>query len=311
MIKQKAKSKRQKAKGKRSALHLFSDKTAQPTASPFCPLPFAFCLLLYCVAFCLLLSPLGCRSRGNLVSQAQTAWDQGNYEAAVNYYEEFLKEPPSPEQAATAHFEAAKIYYLNLKQYDRAAEHYIRIVEDFPQFPRREQAFMQLAGCFELLKKPREAISEYESLLQAFPETPDRRKIRLAIADLYYGYDQSQSLVEYQKVVKDAPYDELSEKAYLRIGGVRFLRNEFEEAIPAYQMVEQNTKDANIRRQARDRLADCYENRADYDMAVKILEQTEPDPKEPGFLQKRIAGIRERQKTRKLIQPETSPGQKK
>jgi hypothetical protein len=89
------------------------------------------------------------------------------------------------------------------------------------------------------------------------------------------------------------------------------LRNEFEEAIPAYQMVAQNTKDTNIRRQARDRLADCYENRADYDTAINILEQTEPDPKEPDFLQKRIAGIRERQKTRKLIQPGTPPVEKK
>ncbi len=302
MKERKSKGKRQKAKGKRSSLFLFSDKAAQPSSYHFCLLIFAFCLLIFSGA---------CRSRGNLVSQAQTAWEQGNYEAAVNYYEEFLKEPPSPEQAATAHFEAAKIYYLNLKQYDRAAEHYIRIVEDFPQFPQREQAFLQLAGCFELLKNPREAIGEYERLLQAFPETPDRRKIRLAIADLYYGYDQRQSLVEYQKVVKDAPYDDLSEKAYLRIGGVQFLRNEFQEAIPAYQTVEQNTKDANIRRQARDRLADCYENLADYEMAVKILEQTEPDPKDLGFLQKRITGIRERQNTRKLIQPETPPEQKK
>jgi lipopolysaccharide biosynthesis regulator YciM len=170
---------------------------------------------------------------------------------------------------------------------------------------------LQLAECFELLKKPREAINEYESLLQAFPQTPDRRKIRLAIADLYYGYDQSQSLLEYQRVVKDAAYDELSEKAFLRIGGVRFLRNEFQEAIPAYQSVEQNTKAPNIRRQARDRLADCYENLADYETAVKILEQTEPDPKEPDFLPKRIAGIRERQKTRKLMQPELPPAEKK
>jgi tetratricopeptide (TPR) repeat protein len=298
----KAKGKRQKAKGKRAALYFFSDKAAQPSASHFCFLLFAFCLLL---------SLASCRSRGNPLTQAQAAWDQGNYEAAAKHYEEFLKEAPAPEQAATAHFEAAKIYYLNLKQYDRAAEHYIRIVEDFPQFPKREQAFLQLAECFELLKKPREAISEYESLLQAFPQTSDRRKIRLAIADLYYGYDQSQSLLEYQRVVKDAAYDELAEKAFLRIGGVRFLRNEFQEAIPAYQTVEQNTKDPNIRRQARDRLADCYENLADYEAAVKILEQTEPDPKEPDFLQKRIAGIRERQKTRKLIQPGVPPEEKK
>jgi competence ComEA-like helix-hairpin-helix protein len=51
-------------KSKRSALFLFSYKTAQPSKSHFCPLPFAFCLL--CVAFCLLLSPGRAQDRINL-----------------------------------------------------------------------------------------------------------------------------------------------------------------------------------------------------------------------------------------------------
>lgn len=263
------------------------------------------------IVLCLLFSLAGCRSRGTLLNQAQVAWDRGDYQTAATHYEEFLKGAPSPEQAANVHFEVAKIYYLNLKQYDRAAEHYIRLIEDFPQFPKREQAYRNLAECFELMKKPREAISEYESLLIAFPKTPDRRKIRLAIADLYNDYDQSQALVEYQKVVKDVPYDELSEKAYLRIGGVRYVRGNYEEAIPAYQAVDQNTKDPIIRRQARERLADCYEGMVNYDKAVEILEHTESDPKDPDYLPKRIAGIRERQRTRRLIQPALPPEEKK
>ena len=42
----KSKGKYQKAKGKRSALFLFLDKTAQLSASYFCLLIFAFCLLI-------------------------------------------------------------------------------------------------------------------------------------------------------------------------------------------------------------------------------------------------------------------------
>ena len=267
----------------------------------FCLLPFAFCLLIF---------SLSCRARGTLLNQAQAAWDRNDYPTAVTHYEEYLKDAPSPEQAAHVHFEAAKIYYLNLKQYDRAAEHYIRLIEDFPQFPKREQAYHQLAECFELMKKPREAISEYESLLIAFPDTPERRKVRLAVADLYNDYDQSQALVEYQKVVKDVLYDELSEKAYLRIGGVRYVRGNFEAAIPAYQAIDQNTKDPGIRRQARERLADCYEGMVNYDKAVEILEHTESDSNDPTYWQKRIEGIRERQRTRKLIQPAPTPEEK-
>ncbi len=294
---------RQQTTGKRSVLCFFLLSKVEPRSSSH------FCLLLF--AFCLLLSGLGCRSRGTLLNQAQAAWDRSDYQTAVTHYEEFLKGATTPEQAANVHFEVAEIYYLNLKQYDRAAEHYIRLIEDFPRFPKREQAYHHLAECFELVKKPREAISEYESLLIAFPDSPERRNVRLAIADLYNDYDQSQALVEYQKVVKDAPYDELAEKAYLRIGGVRYVRGSFEEAIPAYQAVDQNTKDPIIRRQARERLADCYEGMVNYDKAVEILEHTESDPKDPGYLQKRIEGIRERQRTRRLIQPVPTPEEKK
>jgi Ca-activated chloride channel homolog len=52
----KSKGKRQKAKGKRSALY-FLIKAAQPSESYFCLLPFAFCLLIYNAAFCLLIFP--------------------------------------------------------------------------------------------------------------------------------------------------------------------------------------------------------------------------------------------------------------
>jgi tetratricopeptide (TPR) repeat protein len=265
-----------------------------------CLLPAAYCLLL--TAHCLLFA--SCRSRA-LLEQAQQAWDGGDFAGAAARYEEFIKASPQHERAVDAHFNAANIYLLNLKQYDRAAEHYIHIIEDFPKSPHVYKARQRLAECYAAQGKRREAISEYENILTFFPDTGDRRRIRLAIADLYYEQDLSQALVEYQKVVKDAAYDELAERAYLRIGGIRVLRDEFTDAIPAYQMVDQNTKDAAIRRQARYGLADCYERVFDFDAAVKVLEETSPDPQNPDYIQKRVAGIRERQQQRRLIQPET------
>lgn len=291
----KAKNKRQKTRGLRlgSALNLTKVKT------------FIFCLFLFtsCVF------SLSCRSRDALLTQAQAAWDNKDYVAATGRYEEFLKDSQPSDQTAEIHFKAANIYYLNLKQYDHAAEHYIRLIEDYPKFSSIEQSHQRLAECYAEMKKIREAVGEYEKLLIAFPDTENKRKIRMAIADLYYENDKSQSLVEYQKVAKDVAYDALSEKAYLKIGGVRILRNEFEAAQSAFRAVIENTTDAMIRRQTRDRLADCLENTSKHEEAIQILEQTEVDPKDPNYLKTRIAGIRERQKTRKLVQlePTVSP----
>jgi hypothetical protein len=58
MQRQKAKGKRQKAKGGSGRLRRFRKIKRKNKVPTFCLLPFAFCLLLCCVAFCLLLFPV-------------------------------------------------------------------------------------------------------------------------------------------------------------------------------------------------------------------------------------------------------------
>lgn len=261
-------------------------------------LPAARLLLLAC---CFL--AVSC-SRGALLDQAQASWDGGDYASAANHYEQFLKDNPQSEQAPLARFRVAAIYHRDLKQYDRAIQHYIHLIEDHPQSPDVRTARLRLAECYSATGKPREAISEFESLLPLTAEDREKRRIRLNIADLYYEMsDLGQAVAEYQKVTANAAYDELGERASLRIGGIRFLRDEFEEGIPAYQAVAQNAKDAMIRRVARFGLADCYERTFQYDLAVKTLEETEPDPKSPNYIQQRIATIRDQQRQRNLTTP--------
>lgn len=141
----------------------------------------------------------------------------------------------------------------------------------------------------------------------------EKRRIRLNIADLYYDMnDLGQAVAEYDKVTANVQFDELSERAYLRIGGIRLLRDEFEEAIPAYLAVAEKTVDSTIRRVARFGLVDCYERTFQYDLAVKTLEETEPDSKTPDYIRQRIDNIREQQRNRNLNLPSSAgwPGRK-
>lgn len=243
-------------------------------------------------------------SRGALLDNAQAAWDRADYGAAADYYEQFLKENPESDKAEFARLRVATIYQRDLKQYDRAIEHYIQFIEEFPKSPDIVQARVQLGDCYGLTKKNREAISEYEGVLPKISDASERRRLRLNIADMYFDLnDRGQALAEYQKVVAGAVYDNLAERAYLRIGGIRLLRDEYEDAIPAYQTVASYTKDPMIRRAARFGMADCYLRTLQYDLAIRILEQTESDPKSPGYIQKRIASIREQRRQRNLSSP--------
>jgi tetratricopeptide (TPR) repeat protein len=258
----------------------------------FCPLPIAFCLVL---SAC---------SRRALLDQAQAAWDSGDYAAAARDYEEFLKVNPQSESAASARFRVATICHRDLKQYDRAIQHYIHLIEDFPKSPDIYQARMRLAECYAVTQRHRQAISEYENLLPSATDAKEKRLIRLNIAELYYELeDLGQAVAEYQKVTANAAYDELSERAYLRISGIRYLRDELEDAVLAFQTVAQHTQDSTIRRTARYNLADCFARMSQYDMAVKTLEETELDPKSPEYIKRRIAEIREQQRERNLASP--------
>ncbi|MGH9753353.1 MAG: tetratricopeptide repeat protein [Blastocatellia bacterium] len=243
-------------------------------------------------------------ARGALLDSAQAAWDRSDYAAAVVYYEKFLKENPESDKVEFARLRAATICQRDLKQYDRAIAHYIHFIEEFPKSPDIIQARVQLGACYGLAKKYREAISEYEGVLPKIKDANERRRLRLSIADMYFDLnDRGQALKEYQEVVKDAPYDNLTERASLRIGGIRLLRDEYEGAIPAYQKVAAHTKDPMIRRVARFGMVDCYERTLQYDLAIRTLEQTEPDPKSPSYIQKRIASIREQRRQRNSSSP--------
>lgn len=262
-----------------------------------------YCILSTVFCFLLIVFSSSC-SRPALLDSAQRAWDNSDYAAAVDYYEQFLKENPQSDKAKFARLRAATICQRDLKQYDRAIEHYIHFIEEFKNSPETLQARLQLGACYGLTNRRREAISEYEIVLPKISDEKERRRIRLNIADLYFDMnDRGQALAEYQKVVANAPYDELAERAYLRIGGVRLLRDEYEEAIPVYELVATNTADPMVRRSARFGMADCYERTFQYDKAIQTLEQTEPDPKSPNYIQQRIANMREQQRQRNLSAP--------
>jgi tetratricopeptide (TPR) repeat protein len=263
---------------------------------------------LFVLLSLLLVFPYACRKRGAaLLEQAQLAWDNSDYATAASRYEDFLRDTPRDAQAAAARFKVANIYLYNLKQYELAIQHYIHLIEDFPQAPESPQARLRLAESYAAAKKPREAIMEYETFLLAAPDFADKRRLRLNVADLYYDLNElGQALAEYQKVINDASYDELAERAQMRIGGIHLLRNEFDDAITAYQIVAQQTRDATLRRMARYGLADSYQRTYKYDAAVKILEGTETDPQTPNYLQQRITAVRDLERQRALSAPTES-----
>jgi tetratricopeptide (TPR) repeat protein len=254
------------------------------------------------------LAGAGCAVRSGPLEKAQAAWDQGDYVQAANIYEQFIKdrgpESSKDQVVVSARFRLANIYFYNLKQYDRAIQHYIAIVEEAPRSKEVSDSRERIAECYVALGKLKEAISEYEEISNRDHGGANSRRIRLSIADLYYDLnDLGQALAEYEKVVASSAYDDLAERAWLRIAGIHFLRDEFGDALIAYRTVAEKTAVVETRRQARFGMADCLERTFEYDLAVKVLEETEMDTKTRDYVAKRVTAIRQHQRERDFSNP--------
>jgi tetratricopeptide (TPR) repeat protein len=237
------------------------------------------------------LLPAACRySSEAALRRASDAWDSGDYEGAAELYEQYLERAPAGEESLQARFKLANTYYLNLHRYDRAAGHYRELLNQAPYDPNVRIARERLAEALSELGRSYEAIAEYENISPQ--DQADRRRIRLRIADLYFDQkNYSQALTEYNKITDDAPYDELSESAYLREASIYLLeRRQYQQALQIYQRLASTTADAKLRRRALYNIADCYANLFQFDEAVKALREIK-DQGEQGYITHRITEL--------------------
>lgn len=241
-------------------------------------------------AFLLVVGLLSCRySSETALQRASEAWDNGDYEQSAELYESYLERHPDGEASLRARFKTANIYFANLHRYDRAAGHYREFLNQAgPVEPDTRVARERLAESLAELGRSYEAIAEYESISPQ--DEPDRRRIRLRIADLYFDQrNYSQALTEYGKITDNARYDELSENAYLREASIYQLeRKQYQQALPIYQKLAAASSDPKVRTRALYSIDDCYMNLYRFDDSIKALREIK-DPKEQVYVNQRIA----------------------
>lgn len=262
-------------------------------------------VLALAVALCAAASAGACGlQRTSARERAKEAWVDQDYASAAAAYEEYLSSDPHGPEAEEAEFALADIYFHNLKRYDLARDRYTLFLGHSPTSAHAYEARQRLAEVLVETKAIPDAIAQYETLLEEHPDTPDRRKIRTIIADLYFQKgDISQSEIEYDRVVAGVPYDELTEQALLRLAAIyHLIRGQEERAIPAYDQVAQSTDDPAVRRSALYSLSETYASLFRYDEAIKTLERID-DPAEAGYVAQRAAEL-ERQKREHADAPE-------
>lgn len=235
------------------------------------------------------------RDAGQSLTRAVEAWDSGDYKLAAEEYERFLYQNPTGDKAPDARFQLANIYYFKLQRYDRASANYTALLEQSPSHPSAPLARERLAEVLGEMGRSYEAIAEYENLNPQ--DSSERRRIRLRIADLYFaGRNYSQALTEYDKVIENVPYDELSEQAYLREASVYHVeRGQYQQALPVYQKLVSMSADPKLRLRATYGLVECYAGLYQFDEAIRSLRSIK-DEAEQADVSRRIVELEQQKR---------------
>jgi tetratricopeptide (TPR) repeat protein len=237
-----------------------------------------------------MLAAVGCRGNaGPSLKRATEAWDAKDYGRAAQEYEQYIGRNQTGADSLSARFQLANIYNFNLRRYDQAVAHYREFLRQDPSHENAHAARERLAEVLAELGRTYEAIAEYESLNPQDPST--RRRVRLRIADLYFGHNNySQALTEYEKVIEGAGHDELTEQALMREAAVYNARNQYQLSLGAYERVIARSENPESRRRAVYGVADCYAGLFRFDDAIKALGEIK-DETEQQIVARRIAEL--------------------
>jgi len=252
----------------------------------------------------LLILVSGCRSKGQTgLESAEDAWREGDCQKAGTEYQAYLQKNPRASDRDRVHFALGNVYCLckkqDLRDLEKGQQQYRLAADQTSDSALAVKARQRVAEIFVDTNRKTDAIAEYENLLQRYPDTPEKRSIRLAIANLYNDLNNySQAETEYEKVTTAVSYDQLSEAAYIRVSNIDLLRERYDRAIPVLEKIIANSTDPHIQAQARFSLSEIYVKQFEYDKALEQLKQIKnPSPAEAEFIKKRNDQIqRDRQK---------------
>lgn len=246
--------------------------------------------LLLCVILVTVIASACRRDAEHTIERAVEAWDSGDYKLSAEEYERYLYQRPTGERAPEARLQLANIYYFKLQRHDQARAHYTAFLEQNPGHANVQAARERLAEVLVEMGRSYEAIAEYENLNPQ--DSTERRRVRLRIADLYFAQrNYSQALTEYEKVIEQVPYDELSEQAYLREASIYHIeRGQYQQALPVYEKLAMMSGDRKVRVRAMYGLVDCHAGLYQFDEAIKTLRAIKDDA-EQADVARRVAEL--------------------
>ncbi|GEM_PF-2406539 len=171
------------------------------------------------------------RSPYVLFRAGRTYFGLGNYNQAVNAFQRMLNEYPGAANRQDAMLQIAQAYY-NRGDMHEAISRYEDYLEEYPESDEISYVLDQIQVCFFRLGK---SDAELEEFLQDYPLSRWASEIYWGVAADYFNEANYSAAQDYfKKIILDFPDSSYIEDAYFYNAECYFLKENYEEAIKAY-----------------------------------------------------------------------------
>ena len=168
-------------------------------------------------------------------------------------------------------FECAMDFY-NAKDYPRAAGEFDKLVKQYEYSEYASKAQYHVGLCYENMGKYYIAFQNYQKAIENFPHLENIEEViekEFNIGELYLEKDSPRVMgadimtsadraVEiFRKIVENAPYGKLADKAQYKLGESYKRAESYEEALEAFQRVTDNYPTSDYADKARYEMAYC------------------------------------------------------
>lgn len=241
-----------------------------------------------------------CFSASNdLFDRAENARAAGDYANALSTYQKIIDRDPSAPSAHRAYLLMGDVYLLGTHNISQAQ----RVYEDLARRGKGSeegfQARRRLAEMARNRRDFRQAIVEYQRLLQDYPGRDEAVDFQNAIADCYFTLsDFNQARLEYETVLtrfaKQAKNREILPRAAFQVAESYFMENSCREALSAYERLQKRFPKSAYDVRAQFGIANCEEEIGNHGKALKLYAEVLPRYPNPEVVQLKIKNLKQR-----------------
>ncbi len=232
---------------------------------------------LIILVLALMYSLPGCKEdMKDVYKKAMKAYEAEDYQKASKSFEKIVEKYPNHSLCLKARLELGKMYLYKLKQPEKALKHLQDLYANSQPGTYSMEALKLIGHIYDTsLNNCPKAIDAYRLLVQNYASEIDASAYQLSIADCYFKLlDYGNAMTEYQALVEQYPESVQLPRAKFQIANNYALQEDWESSIALQEeLLHSGTLSEQLRAETELELAFGYEQTERFEEALALYEE--------------------------------------